>query len=146
MISTIRRSPRLVAKQTALDNKKYKEIENQIRIIGRPLLEKKSKICDCEKLDLIMDMLKLINKNASIFFQNSKNKKFVRFLEVINDNTPNWIKQTKKYGSEDLYQKILKEYIKFRKQYKSYTYAKWEYIADVYGLDMNLMTTIDSYM
>lgn len=93
-----------------------------------------------------MDMLKLINKNASIFFQNSKNRKFVRFLEVINDNTPNWIKQTKKYGSEDLYQKILKEYIKFRKQYKTYTYAKWEYIGDLYNLDMNLMTTIDSYM
>jgi len=150
-MNTIRRSERLAAKSSVIDKKNYEEIIKKMVLISRPLRENLHQLCRFHKIDIIMDILKLVNKNFNLImkygFNTSTTKSsIIRFLRMMYDKSFIWINQVQEIGDEKLTNMLIKEYTKYRKQYENTRYANWKFIKDLYGLDQNLMKIIDSYM
>jgi hypothetical protein len=141
MSTIIRRSERLADTTLALEKKIHDEAIKKMIDISRNL--KKSTCGTFEKIDVIMKILKLGNTHFSVLTHSSSDMKF---LQIMYNNSFKWIQQVKDIGDEDLTEKMKKEYTKYRKKYEKYRYAKWEFIRDQYGMDANLMKTIDSYL
>lgn len=141
MTTIIRRSERLATTTLALEKKIRDETIKKMSDISRSL--KKPTCGQFEKIDVIMKLLKISNAYFNILLRSSGD---TLFLQIMYKNSFMWIKQVNSIGCEDLTKKLQKEYRTYRKKYEKYRYAKWEFIRDQYGMDANLMSTIDSYM
>lgn len=140
-MTTVRRSERLATTTFAFEKKFHDEIILKIFDISSSL--KKHAGEPFETIDIIMKLVKLCNAHFSVLLHSSSD---ILFLQAMYKKSFMWINQIISIGREDLAEKLKKEYAKYRKKYEKYRYTKWEFIRDQYGMDANLMKTIDSYM
>ena len=123
-MNAIRRSERLSAKSTIIDSKNYEEVMKKITLISTPLIVNLHNISIFHKIDIVMDILKLVNKNFNLLIKYGVNRlatksSITRFLKMMYDRSFLWISQVQEFGYEKLTAKLIKEYAKYYKQYKN---------------------------